>query len=711
METKKEKEENTVKEEEEKLNKIEDTINDMLDKVMEEKDDSLVFFDDELEDESFKLSRHSTRHQTTAKSIANFSKNLNNMHYSNSPNFDRANKRNLTVNTNQIFSPSFNNSFNSFNNNSNLPLMKNPFNNNYIPSLFNNNNIGFNNNLNQSFQSNNTFNSPNSNNILNNSMNKIEFIRNSLPYSKTVVYHNNQGNIFNNLGNNILQPNFYNINNNNNTNMQMPFTNNNNNTYIPINFDFGFKRGENRKKTYDTPVNLQNNIINYINNNVNNMNNNNNSICFKNQLEGQLLNNNIYISNIYNKCNNSLDNVIRNNSNEMVNNNINNNNENITNNCSILNNNNNNANNNNNSISDTLLFELKHLLERSGKIDFYIYNFTKGKFVSIIKNHKGSKIFQKYLKSTHSDEILHLIFLELSNNLEELIIDPYANYFCKKFFTYLNQKDRVDFLKCIEKSFIKLSSDSIGTYPIQTIIEHLNNKTEKNLIISAIKDRFEELIYDPFGCHVLEKILICFDDEYNTFIYSYIFDNFLYISNNNNGIYVIKKILTLVNKKKLHDKLKNIVKENALYLIQQPFANFVIQVIVESWSDYRDIINLYKGHFFKLSLEKYASNVIERCIEKDEEILNEYIDEIVNSNCIFDVMKSNFGNYVIQKALKLAKGKNKNKLVFSAAKDINKLNDNKLIQKWKSILSPHIKELNANQTQELKSQNYFNVKK
>ena len=135
----------------------------------------------------------------------------------------------------------------------------------------------------------------------------------------------------------------------------------------------------------------------------------------------------------------------------------------------------------------------------------------------------------------------------------------------------------------------------------------------------------------------------------------------------------------------------------------------MIQVIVESWSDYRDIINLYKGHFFKLSLEKYASNVIERCIEKDEEILNEYIDEIVNSNCIFDVMKSNFGNYVIQKALKLAKGKNKNKLVFSAAKDINKLNDNKLIQKWKSILSPHIKELNANQTQELKSQNYFNI--
>lgn len=184
---------------------------------------------------------------------------------------------------------------------------------------------------------------------------------------------------------------------------------------------------------------------------------------------------------------------------------------------------------------------MKHLLERTGKIDFYIYNFVKGKFLSIIKNHKGSKIFQKYLKSTHSDEILHLIFVELSNNLEELIIDPYANYFCKKFFTCLNQKDRIDFLKGIEKSLIKLSSDSIGTYPIQTIIEHLNTKVEKMIIISAIKDRFEELIYDSYGCHVLEKLLVCFEDEYVLFIYSYIFEKFLYLANNNNGICIIKK--------------------------------------------------------------------------------------------------------------------------------------------------------------------------
>ena len=67
------------------------------------------------------------------------------------------------------------------------------------------------------------------------------------------------------------------------------------------------------------------------------------------------------------------------------------------------------------------------------------------------------------------------------------------------------------------------------------------------------------------------------------FIYSYIFDKFLYLANNNNGICIIKKILTFTNKKNLHEKLKSIVIENALYLIQQSYGNFVIQIIIESW--------------------------------------------------------------------------------------------------------------------------------
>ena len=671
--------------------KLEDKIQNMLSQVMEEKDSNESFEYDcgEIDDE-FNISRPSTRRETTHNINDVTDSYINSTQYMIHPSsINRANKRTLTHNLNQVNNPHFSMSmknpnlqiprksaqYSNFAFNSLNTMNPNIYNNSFNSNLFLFNNNLNNLNLNQSFQSLQSYNPQfnesfiNNNNLLGNNF-TFNTNNNFNPQQNFFFNMNNINNINNNIPN--YNEGINNVNNNvplNNININ----NMNNNNNIDI------KRKENRKKTEDVQNNFKkikyNN--NYLNNNIPNNYNNNSNFLFRKSLSLNS-NNNIYLKNF------------------LMNNNLNN---------EIINNKN--TENNNSNINDSLIFELKHLLEHTGKIDFYIYNIIKGKIVSIIKNHKGSKIFQKYLKSTHSDEILHLIFVELFPYLEQLIIDPYANYFCKKFFTFLNQKDRTDFLKGIEKSLIDLSSDSIGTYPIQSIIEHLNTKNEKNIIISGIKEGFIKLIYDAFGCHVLEKLLTCFEDEYVNFIYTYIFQNFLNLTNNSNGIYIIKKILTFTQKKTLHEKLKSIVKKNAIFLIKQSYGNFVIQVIIENWEDYREITDLFKGNFFILSLEKYASNVIERCIEKDKDILENYINEIIEGKCIADVMKSNFGNYVVQKVIKISEGENKKKFVFNAAKEIEKLNDNKLIQKWKSLLNPHIDELSEEQITILKEQKYF----
>ena len=71
-------------------------------------------------------------------------------------------------------------------------------------------------------------------------------------------------------------------------------------------------------------------------------------------------------------------------------------------------------------------------------------------------------------------------------------------------------------------------------------------------------------------------------------------------------------------------------------------------------------------------------------------------------------MKSKFGNYVIQKAIKLAKNEYKKKLIYNAAIMINNLKEKKLIIKWKSILMPHIHELSKDSINELNNRNFFN---
>lgn len=94
------------------------------------------------------------------------------------------------------------------------------------------------------------------------------------------------------------------------------------------------------------------------------------------------------------------------------------------------------------------------------------------------------------------------------------------------------------------------------------------------------------------------------------------------------------------------------------------------------------------GKCSMLSIQKFSSNVIERCIEKCEKFLSLFINEIyLNPSTIIVLLKNNFGNYVIQTALKSAKFNNKNILINVIQSNFDKLSDNKkLICKWKSII-------------------------
>ena len=338
---------------------------------------------------------------------------------------------------------------------------------------------------------------------------------------------------------------------------------------------------------------------------------------------------------------------------------------------------------------EILLIEVKTILNKIEKIDLIIYNKLKGKFEQIIRTHKGSRIFQNYLKNTHTD-ILHQIFLELKNKLPELLKDNYANYFCKKFFISLNQKDRIEYLNIIQNDLNALAIDSIATYPIQGIIEYLGSKAEKKILYIGIKDSISNYCYNIYGTHILEKILSYFEDEFIKEIVDFVSNNFIDLSYNINGICIVKKLLLMTHKKDLHKKIKKIIYDNALNLIIHQYGNYVIQTIIENWDDNEldDIINQYKIKYIYLSKQKYSSNAIERIIEKNKKNLENYINEICNQNNIIEIMKNKYGNYVIQKALKLSSGNYKEKLLLEINKNINKLEDKKIINKWKAIILP-----------------------
>ena len=346
-------------------------------------------------------------------------------------------------------------------------------------------------------------------------------------------------------------------------------------------------------------------------------------------------------------------------------------------------------------INENTSRELEMMLIKNGCFNKKVLNILKGKLISLMKTQQISRILQYYLENTPSN-IIHLIFLEFKDELAELLLDIYANYFCSKIFFYLNDEDRIIFLHNISKKLDNLSINKISTYPIQCIIEKLDKDKEHEIIFNSIINNLMKLSIDVYGTHVLEKILSSFNyEKYLIHISNFILDNFVFLVQNSNGLCIVKKEIIIEYKRKNGNnfkRLKKLLIENTLILIENPFGNYALQIAVDNWElgDLKEIISSIKGKYLILSIQKYSSNVIERFINKSEEFLYNYIMEISKDDkSICLLMKNNYGNYVIQTALKASKNnKNiQNILINIINKNLLFLNDKKLINKWKNLIS------------------------
>ena len=347
-------------------------------------------------------------------------------------------------------------------------------------------------------------------------------------------------------------------------------------------------------------------------------------------------------------------------------------------------------------LDDPVAVELDSMLSQYNKFTFDLYLKLKGTFISLIKSQQTSRVCQFYIEQS-PNEVVHLIFTEVCDSLPQLLLDPYANYFCLKLFYYLNSNDRMIFLKNISSYISNLSINKIATYPIQCIVEHLTLNTEKMLILNAIYPFIMKMSLDVYGTHVIEKVLSYFEYEMIKPISNFILDNFLFLANNSNGLCIVKKEIALEFKNENFERLKSELYNNAMVLIQNPYGNYALQMSIALWGvdDVKEIIETFYGKCSVLSIQKYSSNVIERCLEKSVTFLENFVNEICsNEGTIGLLMKNNYGNYVIQTALKVSKSSQQQMIINSIEKNLIQLNDKKLINKWKSIISAHSLYLN-----------------
>ncbi|KAJ3843525.1 ARM repeat-containing protein [Lentinula raphanica] len=287
----------------------------------------------------------------------------------------------------------------------------------------------------------------------------------------------------------------------------------------------------------------------------------------------------------------------------------------------------------------------------------------QGEIPALCKDQHGCRYLQKKLEEgvpEHRD----MIFRETFGHFADLMTDPFGNYLCQKLLEYSTDEQRNVICESVAQDLVNISLNMHGTRAVQKMIDFLSTHRQANLrynaqihsIILALSLHVVVLIKDLNGNHVIQKCLNKLSPEDNQFIYNAVAANCVEVATHRHGCCVLQRCIDHASD---HQRIQlvNEITFNALTLVQDPYGNYVVQYILDlndnRFSD--AVIRQFAGNVCALSVQKFSSNVIEKCIRVAEHNTRKMlIDELLNRTRLEKLLRDSYGNYCVQTALDYA---------------------------------------------------------
>lgn len=289
----------------------------------------------------------------------------------------------------------------------------------------------------------------------------------------------------------------------------------------------------------------------------------------------------------------------------------------------------------------------------------------ESKILKFAVDQNGCRFLQKKLEDSTIDRhtVIEIIYRQIQPEIYSLVMDLFGNYLIQKIFEYLLEEQRTCLIKRCAPRFDEILLNQHGTRALQKMIENVTTQEQVELIVNNLADHVVRLIKDLNGNHVIQKCLFKFSPEYCQFIIDGICLSVDEVATHRHGCCVLQKCLDRLNHEQFV-KLGHEILKNGLSLMQDPFGNYVIQFLLPRKTDmkpnFAEIIgHQIVGRLEGLSTQKFASNVVEKClkyINNDTHLRDTLVEEVLNFNSLELVLKDPYGNYVVQTALEVATG-------------------------------------------------------
>jgi hypothetical protein len=250
-----------------------------------------------------------------------------------------------------------------------------------------------------------------------------------------------------------------------------------------------------------------------------------------------------------------------------------------------------------------------------------------------------------------------MVVLEALVGLPELMCDTYGNYLCQQLFQACSAELRQRILERLMPFLAHISMDRRGTHSLQSLVGVITTRDEEQLLERGLADLVFKLAMDPHGTHVIQRVLVCFAASSAEFIHQKVIDVLDVLAQNPSGLCVVKKCIVQANESQRRRLLAKLA-DHTIALVQSPYGNYAIQTALEQWGGMpcKPIILKLKGSMLQLAIQKFSSNVVEKCLAQAEprDLQIALIDELLGADRLQVLMDSQYGAYAAQTCTKYA---------------------------------------------------------
>lgn len=309
--------------------------------------------------------------------------------------------------------------------------------------------------------------------------------------------------------------------------------------------------------------------------------------------------------------------------------------------------------------------ELAEMDSRFGSIEECV-----GQISILARDQYGCRFLQRKFDEDGSTAI-DACFDEIIEEAVDLMMDPFGNYLLQKLLECCSDKQRADVVRAVSvvnenantglPELVSIALNAHGTRAVQKLIETLSSDEEIELTTKALRPGVVTLIKDLNGNHVVQRCLQRLSAEDNQFIYDAAKKHSVEIATHRHGCCVLQRCIDHATEEQKRPLVQEIA-DQALTLSRDPFGNYVVQYILDlglSWANAEVMMRLV-GNYAELSMQKFSSNVVEKCLKLADQQLEEHrnvvVREIMSSPLLDRLLMDPYGNYVVQSTLMVTKG-------------------------------------------------------